>query len=64
MASLLISQVRKTSRDRPARLARSSRVSPAKARPARNKFPVSFGSDMVKFSLNQYDKHHTAHRVE
>jgi hypothetical protein len=50
MLSLETSQLRSTSRDSPARLARSSRVSPAKARPARNKFPVSFGNDMVKFS--------------
>src|SRR5262249_41496463 len=39
--SLLISQLRSTSRDRPERLARSSRVRPAKARPARNRFPVN-----------------------
>src|SRR5215831_6998569 len=49
--SLEISQVRRTSRDRPDRAARSSRVQPTKQRAARNWFPGNFGIAIVMFSI-------------
>src|SRR5262245_46601036 len=64
MLSLEISQLRSTSRDSPARVAKSSRVRPARARPARNRFPVSLGIMWRSFhrwnGKHQYDKLHTA----
>src|SRR5262249_45319819 len=53
-----------TSRDKPLREAKSSRERPAKARPARNRLPVSLGIMQGSFhrwnAKHQYDKLHTA----